>query len=98
MVAQFDYYTTTVILSGAVFQAERRACPERSRRDLPLHRRNAQAKVHHYQKSTIGLWRVGLASLFASNRTVFLQKFDRLPQWQRLHCVPISRHIMRPEH
>ena len=24
MVAQFDYYTTTVILSGAVFQAERR--------------------------------------------------------------------------
>src|ERR1700683_3831042 len=25
-----------VILSGAAFQAERRACPERSRRDLPL--------------------------------------------------------------
>jgi len=27
-------YTSGVILSAAVFQAERRACPERSRRNL----------------------------------------------------------------
>ena len=35
-----------VIASGAVFQAERGACPERSRRDLPLNRPIAKAKVH----------------------------------------------------
>ena len=35
-----------VIASGAVFQAEKGACPERSRRDLPLNRPIAQAKVH----------------------------------------------------
>jgi ATP synthase I subunit len=42
-----------VILSGAAFQAERRACPERSRRDLPLNRRRAPAKRHRPEFSNI---------------------------------------------
>src|SRR5580704_6543005 len=40
-----DVITTgDVILSGAVLQAKRRACPERSRRDLRLICRGAPAK------------------------------------------------------
>jgi|GEM_PF-3877791 hypothetical protein len=36
----------TAILSAAAFPAERRACPERSRRDLRLNRPNVYAKLH----------------------------------------------------
>jgi len=38
-------YRRPVILRGAVFQAERRACPERSRRDLPLWSHVARARA-----------------------------------------------------
>lgn len=40
-------YFKGVILSKAVFQASRRACPERSRRDLGLYRPRALAKPYH---------------------------------------------------
>jgi len=47
---QFDDYHDVVIiliaiLNAAVLQADWRACPERNRRDLPLNRPNAQAKL-----------------------------------------------------
>ena len=51
VVGQFEKTACTspvgVILSVAAFQAERRACPERSRRDLRLDRPGAYAKLHH---------------------------------------------------
>jgi len=48
MVVQFGLLRDVVILSGAVLQTQRRACPERSRRDFPLHQPRAWAKMHRY--------------------------------------------------
>jgi len=41
VVVQSGFFDCGVIRSVAAFQAERRACPERSRRDLPLNRLRA---------------------------------------------------------
>jgi hypothetical protein len=47
VVAQFVWLNRIVIPSGAVLQAKWGACPERSRRDLPLLWLGAKAKLRH---------------------------------------------------
>src|SRR5271166_821926 len=53
VVTQFAFLRC-VILSVAVCQAERKACPERSRRDLLLNRPGAPAKLHHHRSLGTG--------------------------------------------
>jgi hypothetical protein len=44
----FGFLPDGVVLGRAVFQAERRACPKRKPKDLPLNRLASYASLHHY--------------------------------------------------